>query len=170
MSGPNWMSYVGMITGLIGTATGIAGALVGYASYKKTKQIKSLDLRLELKREVVNARSSYSELCQLMEKADGQRKRTASLTGNFQSSWIDKWKKKLEDDKNRIKELEKTLPDDKQEYGHLSAKELESALVKIHEINAAFQSTSKSYAEAYEDKATGKRVVEERRIRLGPNT
>ncbi len=48
MAEPHWMGYIGMVTGIVGAFTGIADAIMGYLSYKKSSSLKSLDLRLEL--------------------------------------------------------------------------------------------------------------------------
>jgi len=50
MAAPNWVSYVGMVTG-------ISGAIMGYISYRRSGQIKALDLRLELAKDRTGARS-----------------------------------------------------------------------------------------------------------------
>lgn len=54
MLDPSTDSYVGMVTGVIGAVTGVAGGILGYIGYRKTNEIKSLDLRIELKKELLN--------------------------------------------------------------------------------------------------------------------
>ncbi|WP_157058448.1 hypothetical protein [Azoarcus sp. CIB] len=46
MTDSDLLAYVGAITGVIGAITGIAGAVMGYFSYRKTNEIKALELRL----------------------------------------------------------------------------------------------------------------------------
>ena len=53
--------YVGMATGIIGAITGVAGMILGYVSYKHSNTLKSLDLRLEL-RKAVNDRHSAADI------------------------------------------------------------------------------------------------------------
>lgn len=59
MSDPDWLSYAGVITG-------IAGATMGYISYRRTGKMKTLDLRLELRKAVNDLRSSVESLPSLL--------------------------------------------------------------------------------------------------------
>ena len=52
MAEPHWAGYVGMVTGVIGAITGIAGAIMGYIGYRRSNKLKSLDLRLELRKSI----------------------------------------------------------------------------------------------------------------------
>ena len=49
MTDPHWTSYVGMVADIVGAITGISGAIMGYISYRKSNEIESLGLRLELR-------------------------------------------------------------------------------------------------------------------------
>lgn len=48
MSDGELLSYVVAVTGVVGAVTGIAGAVMGFISYRRSKEMKTLDLRLEL--------------------------------------------------------------------------------------------------------------------------
>jgi hypothetical protein len=50
MPAPAWLTYVGAITGIVGTCTGIAGAVISYVNHRRVSRVKALDLRLELRK------------------------------------------------------------------------------------------------------------------------
>ena len=58
MPDPASLSIIGAVTGLIGGITGIAGLVVGYIGYRRSQQIKALDLRLELRKQVSDLRAT----------------------------------------------------------------------------------------------------------------
>ncbi|RMD18436.1 hypothetical protein EA837_03210, partial [Klebsiella pneumoniae] len=66
MANPSWTDYVGVVTGLVGMMTGISGAVMGYLGYRRSNQIKALDLRLALRKDLGEARESITTLRQLM--------------------------------------------------------------------------------------------------------
>jgi hypothetical protein len=47
MAEPHCTGYVGIATGIVGSITGIAGEIMGYVSYRRSNNIKALDVRLE---------------------------------------------------------------------------------------------------------------------------
>lgn len=62
MEEPQWFAYIGAATGVVGAITGIAGAVLGFLGYKKSNEVKVLDLRLELRRTAVDIQHGISEL------------------------------------------------------------------------------------------------------------
>lgn len=50
MADPDLLGYTGAITGVIGAISGIAGSVLGYIAYRRSDQLKALDLRLELRK------------------------------------------------------------------------------------------------------------------------
>ena len=109
-----YTSYVGMFTGIVGSITGIAGAIMGYVSYRKSNQIKALDLRIELKRAVENTIYDFHKLREQMEQGNKSRRAVASAIGAFHSGMMEKWNKEFENDQTTTNELAsarpKTLP------------------------------------------------------------
>ncbi len=83
MSEPDWMGYVGMATGIIGAITGISGAIMGYVSYRRSNSLKSLDLRIELRKAINVAQSNLQQLEKLIEHANKSREAVASATAGL---------------------------------------------------------------------------------------
>ena len=75
-----WLSIIGAVTGTIGAVTGIVGAILGYRGYRSSKNVKALDLRLELRRAESDLRAGVEELPGLMEHAKNSRMEVASAT------------------------------------------------------------------------------------------
>ena len=134
MPDPHWTSYVGMATGIIGTLTGISGAIMGFISYRKSNEIKSLDLRLEYRKSINDSASCISKAEELLLYANKSRERVASATGNYNSGAMQHWKQQYETDTNTLKDLSSKAPSSTANYDNLSPKELESKIIEIHSL------------------------------------
>jgi gas vesicle protein len=148
MSEPAWMSYVGMATGVVGAITGIAGAIMGYVSYRRSNSLKSLDLRIELKRALNVAQASVQKLDSLIDYANKSREGVASATGRFKSGMMQKWKEEVEEDKNNVKLLRQNTPETNKSYTNNSPKELESELVEVHRLQIQIDAVRSKYEAA----------------------
>jgi hypothetical protein len=144
-SEPHWTSYVGMASGSIGAITGIAGAIMGYISYRKSNQLKSLDLRLELKKSITVLHSSHSRLIELIEHANRSRIAVSAATSRSGSGIMDKWKNNIESDKTRIAELSEKIPEQNNSYENLDTEELESKLIEVHAIQTEINQLNEKY-------------------------
>jgi len=156
MADPHWTSYVGMFSGLIGTLTGIAGLIMGYVSYKKSNQIKKLDLRIELKRSIEDTTLDSKKLLEQMEKAFNSRIHVASATGRSDSGWKKKWKEEFEANQTKAYELANKLTEENTNYDQLDPKGLENKLIELHKIkiniHRLFEKYSETLAEDNEDR------------------
>src|ERR1039457_3731066 len=118
MSAPAWLSYVGAITGIIGALTGIAGAVMGYVSYRRSTQLKALDLRLELRKSAADIRGTLVGLPNLFERAKKSRLAVTATTG--QSGANEQWLRELEADLSSFEGLEAIFPAAPDDYMSLS--------------------------------------------------
>jgi hypothetical protein len=59
-----------MATGVVGAVTGIAGAIMGYVSFRRSITLKSLDMRLELGKALNNVHAGLSQIEKLIERAN----------------------------------------------------------------------------------------------------
>ncbi len=126
MADPHWTSYVGMITG-------ISGAIMGYISYRKSNNLKSLDLRLELRKAVNELYQTYKLAEDQINSASRSRRAVASATGNYNSGRHKVWEQSVENDTKIINEIKNTFPEKNDSFSILSTKDLESKLVDIHD-------------------------------------
>jgi len=164
---PHWTSYVGMISGLIGAATGIAGAIMGYLGYQKATSLKSLDMRLELRRAGTDLTTSYAELNALIDDANQSRMRMAAARERFKSGMMERWNNELEIDKTTIAQIEESIPKDNEQYKDLNTEKLEAKLVDVHRIQGEVtQLINKYHAAMDEDKRQGDHLREDMRSRI----
>ena len=171
MADPHWTSYVGMVSGLIGAATGIAGGIMAYKSSREVNKIKSLDLRLELRKAVTDITTSYTNLNGLIDSANKSRISMAAATGRFHSGMMELWNNELETDKTTIAQIGETIPTDEEDYKDLNTAELEAKLVDVHRLQGEVtQLADKYHAAMDEDKRQGDHIREDMRARLNRPT
>ncbi|MCQ9371797.1 hypothetical protein NQ024_11240, partial [Corynebacterium sp. 35RC1] len=93
------------MTGLVGMMTGISGAVMGYLGYRRSNQIKALDLRLALRKDLGEARESITTLRQLMADAEASRKATLAARGLGRSGAMVVWEQTLETDRAEVTKI-----------------------------------------------------------------
>lgn len=84
MAVPDWVSYVSLAGGVIGTVSGCL-------AYRRTGQLKMLDLRLELRRADENLRQLIDGLRNLLQRANQSRENppTAQSHPGTTPPWAD---------------------------------------------------------------------------------
>ncbi|MBI3571110.1 MAG: hypothetical protein HY082_08405 [Gammaproteobacteria bacterium] len=158
-----------MATGIIGAITGISGAIMGYVSYRRSNSLKSLDLRIELRKAINVAQSDLQQLEKLIEYANKSRERVASATGKFKSGMMEKWKQEVEADKSAVKQLFQNVPAADKSYDDLTPKALESTLVEVHRHQVQIDKLSKKYDTAVRaDDEEQKHIREDVRAQHAP--
>ena len=145
MSEELWISYAGMFTGIIGAITGISGAVLGYIGYARSKKVKSLDLRLELRKAINILSDDLHRLPKLIADGNESKKRIASASGWLQSGRMTKWNQEIEKDKEKLDELIAASPQKTDIHDKLNEKELETHLVKIHDLQNSTNFLIKKY-------------------------
>ncbi len=148
MAESHWTGYVGMVSGTIGAITGIAGAIMGYIGYRRSNKLKSLDLRLELRKAISDAHADLTKLRKLIEDANISRKAVMAARGMFRSGAMAKWENEVELDRAKIGELTRNAPKIEATYDTLQAEELESELVSIHSLRGEINSFLAKYSNA----------------------
>ena len=78
MPAPDWVSYLGAVTGL-------AGSVMGFISLRRSTTMKALDLRLELRKAEVDLLSLFRSLQPLLERAKLSRDRVNAARGMLRS-------------------------------------------------------------------------------------
>ena len=91
MTGEVWLSYAGSIGGLIGALTGIGGVILGALAFRRTGQLKALDLRLELRRCERMLTSEDADIVELLESAKKSHTRLGAAQGGYRSGAMQHW-------------------------------------------------------------------------------
>ena len=153
-----WIDWK-MVTENIGTVTGVAALIVSYVSYRKISTLKSLDLRLELRKAINHFDESVNNLWDVIDRAELSRTALAAAPGTYLSGMMEKWKTEVEADRKSLSQLKATAPKPAQHFAALKAPELESKLVELHK----FQFRVDNFKEKYE---AGLRSDDERREQI----
>lgn len=131
------MFDIGTVTGIIGAITGPAGCLIGWISYRRSQQIKTLDLRLELRKQVSGVRVDIEALPALLERARASHSAVRAAMGRGQQSGDNLiWKAELENNLKTVQALACELPDAKETFQRSKPQKLENKLVELHALAA----------------------------------
>lgn len=131
----SWLSVFGAVTGAIGTISGVAGAILGFKGYRRANAMKALDLRLELRRTVSDARSSVEALPKLMADANLSRRAMLNARGMSRSGIMTVWEKSYTADLKQVAALNDELPGEAEEYAKMNDHAgLEVRLIRIHSL------------------------------------
>lgn len=166
MSDPTWVSYVGAVTGSIGAVTGIAGAVMGFIGYRRSGELKAIDLRLELRKTENSLRVLLANLPKLIEDANASRTAVFAATGRMGSGVSEMWFSDYQRDLEAAEALGKRLPEQNNSYDGYSHSDLESKLVLIDGILSEAGMLQKKYqASLAEDDAAREQIRADVRAR-----
>ena len=154
MSSPATLGIIGAVTGIVGTITGLAGFVLGWTSYRRSQQIKALDLRLELRKQASDVRAAVEELPDLLERSRASRSAVLAAMGVLKSGAFETWKAALESDLKTAQDLARELPDADETYQLSKHQNLETKLVEVHALAAKATRLRNKYLTelAYDDK------------------
>lgn len=138
MAVPDWVSYVSLAGGIVGT---ISGCL----AYRRTGQLKALDLRLELRRADSELRSFVLALAARLDYAKRSRERISAATGGAHSGAMQKWLAEFEVDVASLGKMEEALPQPEENYRSDSTEKIEYMLVMRHKSMIEARSLSVKY-------------------------
>jgi len=142
---PAWLTYVGAITGIVGAITGIAGAVMGYVGYRRSSQLKALDLRLELRKSESDVGDLLRALPELVGTAKQSRLAVATANGSANTGAMEAWNGQIEGDLSAISGLHSTLAVPADEHASLTPFQLESKLVEVHALHAKARQFEQKY-------------------------
>ena len=139
------LSIFGAVTGAIGAISGLVGSFLGYKGYRRAQDVKALDLRLEFRKAVTDARAIVDDLPDLVSDAERSRDYRLIATGHQGGEATTAWIKTKEADREVLSslqiELERLVKSDATTNNHAK---LESRLVSIHALTTtATQLTTK---------------------------
>lgn len=126
MSDQSWLSYLGAVAGVVGTITGCVALW-------RTGRMKSLDLRIELRRLENELRNVVEDLPELLRLAGSSHQHVAAATGRYNSGHFQQWLRELGDDRTTVDSMVQRLPPTDANHSSLSHQELEEKLSSTHE-------------------------------------
>ena len=164
----DWLSIVAVVTGAIGAITGIAGLVLGYKGYRKAQNVKALDLRLELRKAVTDARAIIGRLPKLMVNANVSRRAALSARGFGDSSLMRDWTMSWDADRKEVVSLREEFSRLDHDYTALTDHaQLESCLVSVYILTRrAAEIQTKYEGTIVNDEKTLDRLASDRGTRL----
>ena len=125
MAAPDWLSYVA-------AGAGVAGAIMGFVSMRRTSKVKALDLRLELRKQDVDYENGVTSLLGLIPYAKNSRCAVDAALGRAGSGGSAQWVAITDDDFVKINAEFIALPKSPVDYSRCEHTELESMLIEMH--------------------------------------
>jgi hypothetical protein len=145
VSEQNWLIYTAAIAGVIGAVTGIAGAVLAFFAFRRTGQLKALDLRLELRRTEATLQLEILNLIPLLEQAKLSHTRLAAAQGSFHSGatkhWISQWDSDVLE-ANSLRDGASVLDADCTKF---TQAQLEARLINVHKLQGQVSQLTDKY-------------------------
>ncbi|BCO32865.1 hypothetical protein TspCOW1_29680 [Thiohalobacter sp. COW1] len=145
MADPHWTSYVGMAAGAIGAISGVIGGILGIVSYRRINKLKSLDLRLELRKAVKDLYRKHREISELVDYADRSRAAVMAATGRRSSGSMQIWQENIEKDLQYLEGVKDDYPAEEADFTELLPEELESQLIEVHDKEQKLDELASNY-------------------------
>ena len=163
------LGIIGAVTGIIGAITGSAALVLAWISYRRSQQIKALDLRLELRKQVSDVRTVVEALPDLLERSRASRMAVLAAIGVLKSDAFEIWEADLESDLKTAQALTWEVPDADETYQRSKHQDLETKLVEVHTLagNAARLRDKYLTELAYDDKQRD-HIKADVRVRFNP--
>lgn len=136
---------VGMITGIVGAACGVAGLVVSVKNYKRVSEIKALDLRVELQKAFNDLDLLRRGLDALLDLANRSRRAVMAARGQLTGGTGQEWDREFADDKATLRRLLGIAPQAQGGYERLSPSELEAQLVLVHRSQGELKGLREKY-------------------------
>jgi hypothetical protein len=160
------MSYAAMAAGVFGSLAGGAGAVMGYIGYRRTRDLKKLDLRLLLRKAEGDARLSLAALKKLIDSARESRMAVAVASGPLGSGEFAKWSHEIEEDQADVVQIGKRLDRHSSDsYSGLGSGELENHIVELHNLQAKIDQLKNKYGAHLEADDEVRKISREGRSR-----
>ena len=128
----DWLSYVSLGLSVLGAASGCLGTVLGWRGYRRAGKMKTLDLRLELRKGDAEIRSVVLGLPELLDRAKQSREHILAASGRAQSGAMLFCRDELRKDGERQQRLAQALPAADPDYRGYSPEALEQELVRRH--------------------------------------
>ncbi|WP_413183382.1 hypothetical protein [Paraburkholderia sacchari] len=138
MPDADWTNYVGTATGLIALAVSIG-------AYRRSNQIKSLDMRIELRKVIGESHDSLNNLRSLIDYAAGSRRAVLAARGQGRSGAMQVWEQTLTTDRAEIERIAAALRSEDADFAALSQARLETELVAAYKLKTGLTNLVDKY-------------------------
>ena len=122
---PTWLAYTGAITGVV-------GAILGFVGYRHAKELKKLDLRLQLRKDTSDVHAMVLELPKLLDVVRSSHSSVLTAQGLGRSGNMQAWEDDWQNDADALTVLQQKLPEREADYRDASPSALERQVVTVH--------------------------------------
>lgn len=141
-----WISAIVAVVALItGVATGVAGTILGVINYRRISKLKTLDLRLELKKATVDAGQALAALDELINYSNQSRFAVSAALGTLNTGGIELWKKQVAADQTTLSKLRSVMGTTASDYKGFDEGALEARLVEVHGVLGSVKGLTERY-------------------------
>lgn len=109
MPSQDWLTYIGAIGGLVGVLSGIGGLVLAILAFRRTGQLKALDLRLELRACERLLHSDADDIVHLLESVKASHSALCAAQGSYHSGamqhWLAEWAIDLASAKSLVEQV-----------------------------------------------------------------
>ena len=127
-----WLSYISLGLSVLGIGSGCLGTVLGWRGYRRAGKMKTLDLRLELRKADTEIKNLLRALPELLDRAKLSRESILAASGRAQSGAMQFCRDELRNDGDRQQRLAQALPADDSDYRGYSPEALEHELIRRH--------------------------------------
>lgn len=167
MTEADYLTYIGAFTGAIGALTGIVGAVAGVIAYRRTNQIKALELQLELRKEITTLHHQVADLAPLLLKAKTSRERASAAMGTPHSGAFGEWLTRWTADCAALATLRSELPDANANLGTASLLQLTETLALTHSLSSRAEALRTKYQGSFAADDTDREHIRAKNERPG---
>ena len=138
-------AVVGMLTGIVGGASGLIGLFVSIWNVRRVSAIKSLDLRLELRRALEDHALQRNGIEEFLDRVFQSHRRVQAVqvgTGGGAARILEE---EFTNDKAWLARLLEAAPRARESYQDLSPAQLEEELVAVHRSSGQLKALRDKY-------------------------
>jgi hypothetical protein len=126
----------------------VAGFITAVAAYRRSINVKTLDLRIELRKAENALRNTVDKLPDVLRSAKQSHERVMAATGMALSGNMQSWSNEFSVDWSEWTRLHDGLPE-QQDYSGLRDTELEEKLIEVDKLAIRANALQKKYESSY---------------------
>jgi hypothetical protein len=153
------MPDVGTVTGIVGMLTGIAGSVMGFLGYRQSIKSKTLDLRLQLRKDVNALKALVDPLPATIAAAVQSRQRVLSAQGLALSGNQVAFEQAAAADAAAVAQLVPQVKAFDRDYFVLTGTELELFLSDVHRVSILASGIAATYKATMEADSSARRQI-----------
>ena len=141
---------IGAATGVIGAITGAIALVVSIKNYIRVREIKALDMRLEISKAFDNLGVVLSGINGYLDFVHKSHLRVLAETGRRSSGERESFDEEFKRDKTQLLSLLGTQPRREQDYSGYSPNELELIIIRVHSFYTRLSEIRDKYQKIFE--------------------